>query len=667
MSYFENSKLLWKPQQPFQTSIARLRRFINRKHGLSLENYDQLHQYSIETYTFWVDLWEFLGIISSVPPGDKIIEPGTIPEVPVWFPGTRLNWAENHLRRVDDAIACTTGGETGVVKDYSYRQLRELVRQMASAMRAHGLKAGDRVAAVVNNTINAIVICFATASIGAIYSSTSSDMGAPAILDRFTQLKPKLIVSETEVVYGGNVVNISAKTKEVFQTLRKHGTQLAIALPSVATGKDIKISNSVSLSKFLSRDDGRPLVFEQLPFSHPLFILFTSGTSGPPKCIVHSAGGFLLQSLKEKRLHWSVDPEDTFFQWTTTGWTVWNGMLSNFANGSRLVLYDGSPFYPSTREFLKFVNDQGVSVFGTGPRFIAEVIAQGINPREIGSFEALKTISCVGSVMTSPMFAWTQKAFGDHILIVSPYGGTETCIGLTTGNNSLPVYAGEIQCKGLGMDVRVFDPQGNNIEDTGVAGEIVVVRPHPTQPLYLWGDKDGKKYRETYFSMYPGAWQQGDFVVMNPVTKGIKILGRSDGVLNPSGVRFGATEIYSVLERFLGPVTDFLCVGQRRPEDVAERVLLFLKMRPGTKLEDSLVAEIKTTIRNALSPRHVPAFVLEVADIPYTVNGKRIEQAVKQIVSKSGMKPSGTVANPDSLKLYYKFQDLPVAELKSRM
>ncbi|KAJ7267595.1 acetoacetate-CoA ligase [Mycena haematopus] len=665
-SYFQDSKLLWKPVQTSSTAVERLRHLVNEKHGLRLADYHALHKYSVETYTFWLDLWEFLGLISSVPP-KKVIEKGTMPEVPIWFPDARLNYAENLLSRTDDAIACTAAGETGIVQHYTYRQLRELVRQMACAMRRHGMQKGDRVVGVLNNTITAIVIGIATASIGAIYSSTATDMGTQGILDRYRQIKPRFVFAETEFSYGGNVVNVVPRITEVFRDLKNYGLQHAIALPSLVTGKELEIPGSSVLSKFLAMDDGRELRFEQLPFSHPLFILFSSGTSGPPKCMVHSAGGVLLQNKKELRLHFGMNPDDTFFQYTTTGWMLWNLMLSIFAIGARLILFDGSPFYPDIPTFLKFVSDQEVSVFGTGPRFLAEIRNRGINPLDIGPFKALRTVSSTGAVLTSPMFAWTQKVFGGNIHLTSSCGGTDICSAFFTGSPTLPVYAGETQCKSLGMDMQVFDHQGNNIEHTGRAGEMVCARPHPSMPLYFWGDESNKKYSAAYFDKYPGVWRQGDFIVFNPLTKGVKILGRSDGVLNPSGVRFGAGEIYSVLEDFSATVSDMLCVGQRRPQDEDERVLLFLKMQEGSVLDDRLVWCIKNAIRTGLSPRHVPAYIFAVDDIPYTSNGKRIEIAVKQIVSGVDTKPSGTVANPESLKLYYKYRDLEANLPRAKM
>ncbi|KAJ7141336.1 acetoacetate-CoA ligase [Mycena epipterygia] len=663
-SHFENSGPLWRPANPSWTPVEGLRRLINSKHGLHLEDYHALHKYSVESCTFWLDLWEFLGIISSVAP-KKVFVPGKIPEVPVWFPEARLNYAENLLYRKDDAIACTAGGESGVVHHYSYRQVRELVRQMACAMRRHGLQKGDRVAAIVNNTITSVVICLATASIGGIFSSTATDMGTQGILDRYRQIKPKFIFAETEVVYAEKVIDLLPKISEVFRDLRKYDLQRAITLPSLISGKEISIPHSSLLSKFLTMDNGHELVFEQLPFSQPLFILYSSGTSGPPKCIVHSAGGVLLQTKKELKVM-GVTPDDTYFQYTTTGWMMWTFMLTGLATGTRIILYDGSPFHPDLRAYLKFINDQRVSLLGTSPRFLAEIQGQGINPLQLAPFEALKTLAVTGAVLTSPMFVWAQRAFGEQVHLISTSGGTDVCTAFVTGCPSLPVYPGEIQCKALGMKVEVFDPAGKNIEDTGIAGEMVCTRPHPSLPVKFWGDDSGAKFRDAYYSTYPGVWRQGDFIVVNPRTKGIMILGRSDGVLNPSGVRFGSAEIYSVLEQFSSSIRDSLCVGQCRPQDKDERVLLFLKMRPGYKLDDLLIAEIKGAIRKALSARHVPAFVLEIDDIPYTVNGKRIEIAVKQIVSGSDLKPSGTVANPESLQLYYKYRDLE-STVKSKM
>ncbi|KAH9839228.1 uncharacterized protein C8Q71DRAFT_503581 [Rhodofomes roseus] len=661
--HFAQSKLIWSPPRPSYTSLEVFRREVNRKHGLNLKDFHELHKYSVENYEFWMDVWEFIGIISSVPP-NKIVEEGRIKELPTWFPGARLNYAENLLHRSDDGGACIAARESGAVQHYTYRQLREMVRKLAAAMRANGVTKGDRVAAIVTNSIDAVVIALATASIGAIFSSTAPDMGTQGILDRYQQIKPKVIFSESEVAWTGKTFDMVPKVSEVAKALATHGLQGVILLPSVASVKELsaaqlgKIPKSVTMSAFLATGDNGPLVFEQLPFNHPLYILYSSGTTGPPKCIIHTAGGVLLQTKKELRLSLGLNTDDTYFQFTTTGWMMWPYMLQGLACGARIVLFDGSPFYPDVRDFLRFLSRESVSVFGTSPRFLSEVQGQGIEPSKLASFAALRVISSTGSVLTPPMFEWTQQAFNPNVHLLSVSGGTDICGGFVGGVASSPVYAGEIQGKLLGMKVEIFDSDGKNIEDTGAPGELVCTRPHPSLPLGFWGDDSGERVRKAYFTTYPGVWHQGDFIVKNPKTQGLMILGRSDGVLNPSGVRFGSAEIYSVLEDFSDAVDDSLCVGQRRPQDKDERVLLFLKLRPDHPFDETLVNRIRAAIRTALSPRHVPAHIFEVDEIPYTVNGKKIEIAVKQIVSGSTLKPSGTVANPESLKLYYKFRDL---------
>lgn len=667
-SHFSHSRLIWKHDRPAHTQVEILRRIINRKHGLDLSDYHDLHKYSVEDYTFWLDLWEFLGIISSVPPNSKrIIMEGQTKEVPVWFPGARLNYAENLLYRNDDAIAITATGESGIVTNYSFRKLQHLVRRMAAALRVNGLQSGDRVAAIVTNSTNAIVIALATISIGAIFSSTATDMGTQGILDRYRQIRPKFVFAETEVVYSGKTINLLGKVSEVIRDLLDKGLQQAVLLPSAKTGQDTghNIPQSINLSAFLDTGDNRELRFEQLPFDHPVFILYSSGTTGKPKCIVHSGGGVLLQTKKEARLGFDSSPSDTYLQFTTTAWMMWNFQLVGLACGARIILYDGSPFYPDLSTYLRLVNDQGITVLGTSPRFLAEVLGQGIKPLvDIGKFEDLRTLMVTGAVLTPPMFEWAQQAFGEHIHIDSTSGGTDICTSFVTGTPSLPVYAGEIQGKALGMKTEVFDPAGNNIEHTGQPGELVCTRPHPSLPVCFWGDPTGEKFRDAYFSMYPGVWRQGDFIVANPATKGLMILGRSDGVLNPSGVRFGSAEIYSVLEKFSGILEDSICVGQRRPQDIDEHVLLFVKMRAGHHFTRALEDEIRSSIRTRLSARHVPSYIFEVQEIPYTVNGKKIEIAVKQIVSGINVQPSATVANPESLCLYYKYRDLEFARAK---
>ncbi|CAL1706757.1 unnamed protein product [Somion occarium] len=654
---FTHNKVIWRPRDPSRSRMDCFRRVINRTRGLQLKDFHDLHKYSVDDYRFWEDLWAYTGIVYTVPP-TKIITEGRIREVPEWFSGARLNYAENMLRSDGDSIACTCVRETGQIVHYTFRQLKSLVREMAAALRVNGLQAGDRVAAVVTNSVTAVVVAFATASIGGIFSSTAPDMGVQGILDRYKQIQPKFVFAETEIVYAGKTIDVIPKVTQVAKELLSVGLQNIILLPSTKTGKEPStayVPRSISLSAFLASGDGRPLTFEQLPFSHPLYILYSSGTSGPPKCIVHSAGGILLNGLKDCSLVYSMTSDDTYFQYTTTGWMMWNSLVNTLGCGTRIVLYDGSPFQPDVETFLKLVSDQGVTIFGTGPRFLSEVKGQGIEPLKLAPFDSLRCILSTGAILTAPMFEWTQQAWAPDVWVLSVSGGTDICQACVP---MLPVHAGEIQGKSLGMKVEIFDPDGKNIEDTGEPGELVCTRPHPSLPICFWGDKGDKKLRASYFDTYPGVWRQGDFIVKNPKTQGFVILGRSDGVLNPSGVRLGSGEIYSVMEWFSDVLDDTLCVGQRRPEDKDERILLFVKMRPGHTFSEDLAEKIRVAIRQSLSARHVPAYILPIEDIPYTVNNKKIEIAVKQIVSGSNIKPSGTVANPQALQLYYKFRYL---------
>ncbi|KAI9457898.1 hypothetical protein F5148DRAFT_1221811 [Russula earlei] len=634
---FANSRLLSEPIAPQHTRVEVLRRMINRKHWSSSQSdYYDLHEYSVTNYTFWLDLWEFLGIISSVPPS-KVWEEGYIKEVPRWFPGARLNYAENLLWRTDDAIALTERNESGHTSFYSYRELREQVRKLAAALKVHGLQPGDRVAAMIANRAISIVIVLATSSLGGIFTSIATDIGVKGILDRYRQVLPKFFFAETEAMYAGKIIDVLPNVTEVAQDLSSKGLEHVILLPGIKSGLEPspEVVRSIVLSKtlsaFLASDNGRHLVFEQLPFSHPLYILYSSGTTGPPKCIVHSGGGALIKSKQELGIHIGLGIDDTYFQYTSTAWMMWPYMLAGLACGSRVILYEGSPFYPDVKTYLRFIDEQNVSFLGASPRFLYEVQGRGILPRrDVGKFEALRRFSSTGSVFTAAQFEWVQRAFNDHVVISSGSGGTDIFGAFVFTIPTHPVYAGEMQGKTLGMAVEIFDEAGKDISESGMAGELVCTRPHPALPVCFWGDDArGTLFLKAYYDTYPGVWRHGDFIAMNPRTRGYIIF---------------RAQIYNVLERseFTARIDDSICVGQRRPQDEDERVLL----------------RSAQAIREALSARHVPAYVLQVKDIPYTINGKKIEIAVKKVVSGTRVVPSATVANPESLEEYYKYQEI---------
>ncbi|KAF8639529.1 hypothetical protein AX17_001434 [Amanita inopinata Kibby_2008] len=664
MSYFTQSQQLWAPDESVRTrsSVEELRRYINQRHNLKLANFHELYQFSVSDYAFWEDLWKYLDIRCSVP-HSRLLEKGKLlKEIPTWFPGARLNYAENILIRNDDAIACTESNDLGAVANYSFRELRERVQIIASALISYGLREGDRVAAIVTNSFTAVALALATTSIGAIYSTTATDIGIHGVLDRYRQIQPKFLFADVESVYAGKIVNLVEKVTEIIKDLSGYGLQMAVLFPGSVSGVDATVigcPNTISLAEFLRNASERPLTFAQLPFDHPAFILYSSGTSGKPKCIVHSAGGVLLQSKKDIKLGLSCRPGDTFFQYTSTGWMMWTFMLSTLACGGRLILYEGSPFHPSVQDFLRFIDDQKVNYLGTSPKFLAEIQNRNLNPLDIAPFKSLRTIVSAGAVLTPALHTWAQSAFGRNKYIYTASGGTDICATFVSYAPTLPVHAGEIQAKTLGMKIEVFDSVGNNIEDTGRPGEMVCTRPHPSLPIRFWGDEYGEKLRAAYFDMYPGVWRQGDFTVVNPRTQGLIILGRSDGVLNPAGIRFGSSEIYNILESFSPRIEDTLCVAQRRPGiDTDERVLLFIKMQPGHKFSSGLMEKIKDAIRSGLSRRHVPAWIGEIQDIPYTINGKKVEIAVKQIVSGVDVQPTATIQNPKSFDLYYKYRGL---------
>ncbi|KAI9591080.1 hypothetical protein BDF19DRAFT_456358 [Syncephalis fuscata] len=628
-------KCMWRPANSDNTEIARFRQYVNERYQLQLNDYQQLYDWSCDRIAdFWSAVWDYVGVVASEPYTRVIDETVPMDEIPVWFEGARMNYAENLLRRGDDKhVAIVATGEQQARRSITYQELREHVRLMAAAFRKAGITVGDRIAGYIPNCVEAIIVMLAATSIGAIYSSTSPDFGTVGVLDRFNQIRPKILFSVNAIVYNGKVHDHLGKLKAVVEGL--DGLEKVVIIPFVSqyTCDTSVIPKSMMLDEFIQPADTTPLTFEQLPFNHPIYILYSSGTTGLPKCLVHSAGGMLLQHQKEHIIHGGMTSDDVFLQYTTTGWMMWNWLVAGLATGCTIVLYDGSPFKPSPDVLWSLAEDLGVTMFGTSAKYI-----QALQDANTIQLDRLRSIFSTGSPL-------------------SITGGTDICSTFATGCNALPVYRGEIQCRALGMSIQAWAGQDKPV--FGQSGDLVCTRPFPCMPVKFWNDKNNMKYRAAYFDVYPGIWYHGDFIWISPVTGGIVMLGRSDGTLNPAGVRFGSAELYNIVDTFL-EVEDSLAVGQKMGDD--ERVCLFLKMNQGHTMTKELIDRLTADIRRQLSPRHVPAVILSVADIPYTVNGKKVEIAIKRIISNIPYTPSGTLANPECLDLYRNLPELKLPE-----
>lgn len=632
---------------------------VNKKHNLQLENYDQLYQWSIDNVAgFWGAVWEFTNIIHSVPYTMVVDESKKPNEVPEWFSGARLNLAENMLWCNDDrkAIIATTE-HAGGHKEITYRDLHEQVRICAAALRASGVVTGDRVVGYISNCIEAVIIYLAVQSIGAIWSSTSPDFGVQGVLERFVQINPKIIFSVNAVHYNGKVHDHISKLKAVVQGLPDLEKVVVINfVPSHKTHYDgLQHIDYHDFLKMGANSDGTypPLVFEQLPFNHPSAIMFSSGTTGQPKCIVHCAGGPLLQHKKEHIVQGNLGRNDIVFQFTTTGWMMWAWLLSCLSVGSTIVLFDGSPFKPDPLFLWRLVDEVGITAFGTSAKYIASLEEGGIKPGKECKLTTLKYIYSTGSPLKPESFDYVYRDIKSDVLLGSITGGTDIVSLFACHNTTLPVYRGEIQCRGLGMAVECWNESGKPL--MGYKGDLVCSRAFPCQPVFFWNDKDGSKYRKAYFDQFPGVWYHGDFLSINPKTGGVLMLGRSDGTLNPNGVRIGTAELYNLVEKY-DEVADCLVVGQKYKDD--ERVILFLKMKENHEFTHKLVEKLKHEIRHQLSPRHVPSFILPITEIPYTINGKKVEVAVKKIISGENVVPSGAIANPACLDLFKNIPEL---------
>ncbi|KAL2179040.1 uncharacterized protein P884DRAFT_219966 [Thermothelomyces heterothallicus CBS 202.75] len=691
---------LWEHPDPKSTPMYRFMQEINGKENLQLKTFRELYAYSLAHRTsFWSHVFRSANLIYEGSYSVVVDESAPIDAVPRWFEGVRLNFAENALfssaspappddggdqaarrslrHKDDDKVAITEVREGGSeVRSVTYGELRRRAGEMARAMREHGVGRGDRVVIVGANSVETLVVFLATAWLGAVFSSSSTDMGVRGILQRTVQVNPKLLFMDDAALYNGKVVDLRDKMAEVVKGLSECSNfEGVVSIRRFEQARDIsRVPKAQTWASFLAAADrNAPLPeFVRIPFHEPFLICYSSGTTGIPKAIVHSVGGVLINSYKEGVLHEGLGPDSVTLQYTTTGWIMYLASCSVIIYGGRTILYDGSPFQPDATILIRIAAEQKATKLGISPRWMLEVAKSGLRPRELADLSSLRTVTSTGMVLSDELFRWFYDVgFPPHVHLANISGGTDIagCFGIM--NPLEPVYVGGTQGPSLGVHVAIYDsllPDGAEGREVppGTPGELVAVAPFPNVPCFLWGDKQvpgaggpaapGTKYHSSYFARFPHVWAHGDFCVVHPVTGNITFLGRADGVLNPSGVRFGSAEIYSVIERrFSDRVQDSLCVGQRRPQDSDESVMLFLLMKPGAKFDRALANEIRQAIAADLSKRHVPKYIFPTPEIPTTVNLKKVELPVKQIVSGRIIKPSGTLANPKSLDYYYQF------------
>ena len=643
--------VLWRPssERVAKSNITRFIHMVNQRWNAGVRDSQQLYDWSVhEPEQFWTAVWDFCGVVAETR-GERVLVDGDKMPGAKWFPDSRLNFAENLLRRRDDDTAMVFWGEDKVRRRMSYAEVYDAVSRTVQALSAAGVTEGDRVAAFMPNMPETIIFMLATTSLGAIWSSCSPDFGAQGVLDRFGQIGPKVLFAVEGYHYNGKTHDTLSRIAEIASNLPTLARTVIVSYTREKPALS-GIRNAVHLADFVGPYRGREIAFRRLPFNHPLYILYSSGTTGVPKCIVHGAGGTLLQHLKEHQLHADLKRGERLFYFTTCGWMMWNWLASGLATGVTLLLYDGSPFHPRPSVLFDFADEERMSVFGTSAKYIDALNKAGARPIDTHRLDSVETVTSTGSPLVPEGFDYVYRAIKKDVLLSSISGGTDIASCFVLGNPTAPVYRGEIQCRGFGMNVQVFDDDGKPV--IGAKGELVCTAPFPSMPIYFWNDPDGAKYRAGYFERFPDTWCHGDYMELTPRGTAI-IYGRSDATLNPGGVRIGTAEIYRQVEQ-LDEVVEGLVIGQDWDNDV--RVVLFVRLREGLALDDVLAKKIKDRIRLNTTPRHVPAKIVQVADIPRTKSGKIVELAVRNVVHGNPVKNLEALANPEALE---QFRDRP--------